>query len=167
MFPDIWVGGGGLFGGPGPDRDEDDVRDVLIASDNPADTWTPHRIVLQADPNVGVAVVPADWAESWPRDGVTFAENEAVIMETDASGAFTHFDPGAVNFYFSDDIDDRTTHAYTYRGGETRRQGFVIHEDTPLLSDWEEAHVAAHELGHVFGLPHVCGDQLEVTFGRT
>ncbi|MHC4647165.1 MAG: hypothetical protein ACYTBJ_16850, partial [Planctomycetota bacterium] len=166
VFPDLWVGGGGLFGGPGPERDEDDIRELFTQDPTPRQVWIGHHVVLEFDPVVGTAAVPADWAESWPIDGVTFTENEDMIRATDAAGNFLHFENGAVNFYFVDDVDDWTTHAYTYRGSETRRQEFVIFEDTPLLSDWEEAHVSSHELGHVFGLPHVCGTDGDETFGR-
>lgn len=168
VFPDIWVGGGGGFGGPGPGRDEDDVRDIFEQSNTAGAVWAGHRIALQFDTNVGVAAVPADWAESWPIDDITKSDNEDILKATRADGAFQHFTDGAVNFYFVSDIDDWTTHAYTYRGSSASRQEFVIYEDTPLLTDWEEAHVAAHELGHVFSLPHVCDDDSTgTTFGRT
>jgi hypothetical protein len=156
--------------------DDEHVLDVLTVDDKPADAWTPHQIVLDVDPNVGVAAVPADWAFSWP-PSASFRENEKVVTDKDSAGN-SHFDPGAVNIYFVEDIADFSTRAFTFLGAEgprdsppfslvdDGRQKFIIYQDSALVTGWEQAHVAAHELGHVFGRPHVCGNEPGVTFGR-
>jgi hypothetical protein len=152
---------------PQPGRDEEDIRDLFLKDSTPEQVWIGHHIRLVFDPNIGTALVPADLAMSWPREGMTQDENADILKARAADDSFLHFEDGAVNFYFVSDIDDWTTHAYTYRGLEGSRSEFVIFEDTPFLTDWEEAHVSAHELGHVFGLAHICNDDEDERAGTT
>lgn len=167
VMPEFWISGGGGYSDPGP-RSEEDIRDIFSGDDSPVAIWANPNIDLIFDTNVETAIVPADMGFTWNADTATHADDEAILKVLDDAGNFQHFEDGALNFYFVEDFNDGNTWAYTYLGDETRRQEFILMKDTFWLSDWEDKHVAAHEFGHAFGLPHLCNDDpAGTTLGRT
>ena len=156
----------------GTDRDDEDIREIFDHEFSPASIWDDHGIRLEFDRNIGIARVGSDLADTWPTsDSPQRLAAKQKLLTPSPSGE-TFFVPGAINVYFVNDIDDWTAHAYADVGSARTPNPppVVIFEDTGWLSVEDEAHVAAHEIGHVFGLPHTCakedGDAPETTFGR-
>jgi hypothetical protein len=163
----------------GTNRDDDDIRDIFSHPFSPASIWDDHGIRLDFDPNIGVARVSSDLADDWPPskpEGAADAAREQLLTPT-PSGV-KYFQEGAINVYFVNDIEEEgidELHAYYSRDFtdlelKHKPAPVVIFEDTGWLSVEDEAHVLAHEIGHVFGLPHTCTkeDAGEVTtFHRT
>jgi hypothetical protein len=157
----------------GTGRDDNDIREIFDHEFSPAAIWGAHGIRLELDPNIGVARVSSDLADTWPSsDSVDKADAAKQVLLTTTSSGEKFFVPGAINFYFVNDIDDATAHAYSDVGSaETPNPPpVVIFEDTGWLSVEDEAHVAAHEIGHAFGLHHTCAkeaaDAPDTTFKR-
>ncbi len=156
----------------GTGRDDEDIREIFDHEFSPASIWDDHGIRLEFDRNIGIARVSSDLADTWPtsEDTARLAAKGQLLTPTPSGEKY--FVPGAINVYFVNDIDDGTTHAYADRGSAKTPNPppVVIFEDTGWLSVEDEAHVMAHEIGHVFGLPHTCakkeGDAPETTFGR-
>ena len=156
----------------GTGRDDEDIREIFDHEFSPASIWDDHGIRLEFDRNIGIARVSSDLADTWPTsdDPDRLAAKGQLLTPTPSGETF--FVPGAINVYFVNDIDDSTAHAYADVGSAKTPNPppVVIFEDTGWLSVEDEAHVMAHEIGHVFGLPHTCakeeGDAPETTFGR-
>jgi hypothetical protein len=172
-----YIAGGGLGGGPiGTNREIGDVLDVLLNNNNsPRNVFLPHGIRLDLDPNIENAYFPINLAESFPKD---LDPIEAAKNNPGPDGQL-YFDPGAINIYFiSDFVGPNTAWKYatgrrTVRNnGSVTRLPSIVFEDTATLSTSYDAIVAAHELGHVLSLPHVCSRDAEdtppeeTTFGR-
>jgi hypothetical protein len=160
----------------GTGRDDEDIREIFDHEFSPGSIWGAHGIRLEFDRNIGIARVSSDLADTWPSSDTPAASQSAEnqLLTPTASGE-KYFVPGAINVYFVNDIDDTTAHAYARpRTVKTPKHepSIVIFEDTGWLSVEDEAHVAAHEIGHVFGLPHTCAkndsseDATGTTFGR-
>jgi hypothetical protein len=172
VFPGPFVagGGGGLGGSVGTDRDVSEIQDILANDENsPVALWAKYGIMLKLD-SILDAVLPAPWGD----DSVPYhADPVPVVKDT------PFFDKGAINIYFVKDIDDWTTTAYTQHqmvstvdpSAEDFTPPTTVFEDTASLSTAKAAMVAAHEVGHAFGLNHVCarddGPEVPTTlFGR-
>lgn len=160
----------------GTGRDDDDIREIFDHEFSPAAIWGAHGIRLEFDRNIGIARVSSDLADTWPSsDSPAESQSAKKQLLTPTASGEKYFIPGAINFYFVNDINDTSAHAYAgKRNVDTPKDdpSVVIFEDTGWLSVEDEAHVAAHEIGHVFGLPHTCAkndsskDAAGTTFGR-
>ena len=157
----------------GTGRDDDDIREIFDHEFSPTSIWNDHGIRLEFDRNIGIARVNSDLADTWPDSNTPEAAAARLQLLTPTPSGETFFVTGAINVYFVNDIDDSTTHAFAGRGSASTANPppVVIFEDTGWLSVEDEAHVMAHEIGHVFGLPHTCAnddaDAPDTTFGRT
>jgi hypothetical protein len=157
----------------GTGRDDDDIREIFDHEFSPTAIWDDHGIRLEFDRNIGIARVSSDLADTWPTSNTPASAAARQQLLTPTSSGESFFVTGAINVYFVNDIDDATTHAFADNGSPSNPnpQPVVIFEDTGWLSVEDEAHVMAHEIGHVFGLPHTCAkddaDAPGTTFGRT
>ncbi len=157
VYPASIIAGGGGGGSVGTDREKGEIHNILVDDENsPASIWGQHGITLTLGP-IADAVLPAPWGDdSVPNN----ADPVPIAMANAAADGAIPFDRGAINFYFVKDIDDATTSAYTVHeidpSMDLATEPTIVFEDTASLSTSKEATVAAHEVGHAFGLRHIC-----------
>ncbi|MHC4955539.1 MAG: IPT/TIG domain-containing protein [Planctomycetota bacterium] len=155
VAPDSVLMGGGGFGDPSfPARTESDIRALFRDSPTPQESWSPHNIEITLDPVIETIVVAADMALLWPYEPpwVEDADNTETTdtLLAESGGEYLHFDEDAVNIYFVTDIEG----TFFGFGSPT---GYAVIRDKPwYMTEKNDALVVAHELGHVFGLSHVC-----------
>jgi len=152
----------GLAGG-GTGRSDDEIREIFEHPFSPTAIWGGHGIRLEVDPSIGVVKVSSAFADSWPESNTVeseIAKHQLIDIRPPGERFCV---TGAINVYFVNDIANWETHAYAGRGSARLLDPppVIICEDTGLLTVDDEAHVLAHEIGHVFGLRHTCakGDE--------
>lgn len=163
VTPDIWLSGGGGDGSvenPYPSRTAEGIRD-MFQNGVLEGIWGPHRIHFVLDSEIDDIVLPVDIAVNWPH-AQTKAEDDATLKAKDDAGNFLHFDENAINFYFVHNIEEEDGgHVFAFAdkiGDLPNRPGsYVIFGDS-ILGNKDMARFAAHELGHIMSLVHVCDD---------
>ena len=167
VYPDHPVASGGS-GSIGTDREVSEIHNILVDDGNsPRAIWIGQSIQLDLDPLIEDAFFPEPWGH-----GQVDVNSDPV----DAINPNKFVDPGAINFYFVQHISDSGTWAYTgplpLANPPPNHPHFVVFSDMATMSTSQAAVVASHEVGHAFGLPHVCSlgldkeDPAGTTFGR-
>jgi hypothetical protein len=164
VTPDVWLSGGGGTGStenPYPSRTAAKIRE-MFENGTLEDVWGPHHIHFVLDSRIDDIIVPADLALSWPT-AQTDEEDEAILKARDGDGNFLHFDEHAINFYFVQSVDDEDGFVFAFAEDigdlEGRKPATYIVFGDSILGINDEARVAAHELGHLLSLDHVCSDE--------
>ncbi len=184
VYPEFVATGSGIVKpDPGPKRTESEIRKIFEEGTTLSKIFKNANIVINLDQEVGQAVVRADWGSKWPGPDGRLDDNIDIITARDDYGNYLHYDEGAINFYFVRDIDEWGTIAYAYQSSLSQINNFAIFQDTIykdraiMLDKKKDSYkermrqVAAQQIGHILGLPHVChietyGLQGATTFNR-